>query len=163
MGRIADASALHKVKLAQLAEKYGDDPDKLKMLGGASLIGGDLIKGYNEWANESLRAEALDKRQKEIAERGDISLASISDHSESVQAAQRGAFSKGGVKMSGSALNVISNTISQAAESQAIKQREVSFAESQLEVEKVLSKKKAEFAVFDTIFSVGKSAALASS
>lgn len=160
MGKIAQQSSSANARYKELLSKYGEE-GKLRTGGAVSLIGADLLEGYNTSVNEDLRALAIDKKQKEISERGSISLLNIAREETKVVGVQEAAFAKSGVKLEGSALNVLSDTIREATESKLLRQREVSFAESQLEVEKVLSKKRSEFAAMDTLMAVGMSATTA--
>jgi hypothetical protein len=159
MASISGTRALAQARYNQLAKKYGEDPEKLRLAGTATLIGADIVDGYSTYVNESLRAEAIKRRQDEIGERAEISLLNIAKQEKKVVAAQAGAFQKSGVKLEGSALNVLSQTVNEATEAKLMKQREASFEQSKLEVERVLSERKAENAMLDTLFAIGNSAA----
>ena len=133
-----------------------------KALGMGSLLGADIIDGFNTAADENMRSASIQRRQDEMASRGIAALAEIDSKSDAVAGAQEIAFASSGVKMEGSALNVVSDTYHNALEAKQAKQQEISYRDSQLEVERILSEKRASFAATDTIMAMGSTYASAS-
>jgi len=138
-----------------------DSPEDYRAAAAASLIGADIAEGYNKWANNTLSMQAIDKRQNEIASRSDSILANLASTSEKVQAIQKTAFIKSGVKLEGSAIDVVTETAMQGMEAAKVRQREADFEIGAMEVEKALSKMRAKYAPVETLLNIGKSALLA--
>lgn len=136
---------------------YGEDPQKWSAAGAATLIGADIAEGYSKWAQNSMQAQALEKRQNEIDSRANISIANLLKQGEQVEAAQATSFVKSGVKLEGSALNVMSETLEQASEAARIKRREADFEITQLKVEEAVARTKANHAFFETALNVAGS------
>jgi len=87
----------------------------------AGLAVGDAYKAQ---VNAKTQAANIDMQMGEMDLRSDIAIKDIFKQSERVQASQVGAFSKAGVKLEGSAMDVISDTISDAAEAAMITKRQ---------------------------------------
>ena len=149
---------LADAKYQQLAKMYGDDPQKWRLAGAATLIGADIAEGYSKWAQNTLKANSIQKRQNEIDSRADISIANLLKQGDKVESQQATAFIKSGVKLEGSALNVMSETIEQANEAARLKRRQADFEISQMEVQKAIAKTKAKYAPFETAINIGMSA-----
>ena len=160
MASISNQALLANAKWSMLSKKYGDDPDKWRMAGAATLMGADVVEGYNKWAQASMNIDAINKRQEEIQARADISIANLAQQSESVQAAQAVSYIKSGVKLEGSALDVRTETANNAMEAEKIRQREADFEQGQMEVEKAINATKAKYATFETLLNMGGSAAM---
>jgi hypothetical protein len=152
--RLSLANLRAQSNLAYLQSIYGKDAKKIALAGGASLIGADLIELSQTLSSSELAQKNIYERQKEMSERSDISLASIASQGEKVLGAQVSAFTKGGVKLEGSALDVMQETVSDAFEAMQIRQREADFANTQLEIKKAMQRKAAEFAPIDTLLSI---------
>ena len=129
-----------------LSETYGGSVQAWKNASSASLIGADLTDSYTKWANANLQAESIEARQSEMSARAEMSVANIFGQRDVVQAEQKGAFLKSGVKLEGSALNVLQQTASQALEAAQARQMEADFEIMQLEVQKRMFETKAELA-----------------
>ena len=156
------ASQKRQAKLDFLQSKYGDDPKMWKMASATSLIGAELIEGMAEYNNAQLQRESIGRRQDEIRSRSDISIANILQQGQKIEGIQETAFAKAGVKMEGSALNVLAETAGKAVEAARVRQRETDFELSQQAALKEALKVKQKFAVVDTILGVGGTAAMAS-
>jgi hypothetical protein len=148
-----------KARYDFLREKYGDDPQKWKLAAGASLIGADLAEGYSKWANANLQKESIARRQEETSDRADISITNIAKTGEKTKAAQAGAFLKSGVKLEGSALDVMSETVQQATEAAMVRQREADLEVANMEAMKKVKEVTAKYAPFETILGVASTAA----
>lgn len=129
-----------------LSDTYGGSVQGWKNASTASLIGAELSDSYTKWANANLQSEAIQARQDEMSARADISVANIFAHGDAVQAEQKGAFLKSGVKLEGSAINVLQQTASQAAEAARTRQLEADFEIMQLEVQQKMFETQAELA-----------------
>lgn len=129
-----------------LAETYGGSAQSWKNASSASLIGAELSDSYTKWANSNLQAESIESRQNEISARAEISVANILGQGEIVQGEQKGAFIKSGVKLEGSAINVLQQTASQALEAAKTRQMEADFEIMQMEVQQKMFETRAELA-----------------
>lgn len=158
MANLSAMSLLANAKYNQLAEMYGDDPAKWKLSGAATLIGADIAEGYSQWAQNSLQAASIEKRQNEISRRADVSIANLFNQGEQIASKQASAFIKSGVKLEGSALSVMSETMEQATEAARIRRMEADFEIGQMEVEKALAKTRAKLAPFQTAINIAGSA-----
>ena len=158
MARLNSLTLLANAKYNELSEMYGDDPNKWRTAGAATLIGADIAEGYNEWANASLQANALERRQQEVSRRADVSIANLLQQGEQVAASQATAFVKSGVKLEGSALNVMSETMEQANSAARVRRMEADFEISQMKVQEAMMRTKAKFAPFQTALNIASSA-----
>ncbi len=142
-----------------LSNKYGGTPEQWKGVATASLIGAEISDSYSKWANSSIQASAIEARQNQITARADVSVANIFAKGEAVKSAQAGAFIKSGVKLEGSALNVMHETANKATEAAKIRQLEADFENTQLEVQRRMMQVQAEMAPLE--FMVGAGSAYA--
>ena len=140
-----------------LAKKYGGTPSQWGTVSSATLIGADFVDAMAEKTNAELTASSIDAKQQELSNRADASIASIFAKSEQVQDVQRAAFIKSGVKLEGSALNVLTETASKAMNAVKFKQQEADFANTQLEVEKRMAEKRADLAPLQFVANAGTS------
>lgn len=152
--RLGVSSLLAKAKYDRLVKKYGDNPEMWEKAGAASLIGAELSEGYSKWANLNLKTSAIKARQEEVQNRAEISVANIAKQGEKVSAAQAGAFVKSGVKLEGSALDVMTETVLQATEAAQVRQREADYEIAQQEVARRVLKAQQQFAPIETILGV---------
>jgi len=129
-----------------LADRFGGTPSQWKNVSSASLIGAELADSYTKWANSSLQASSLEARQAQIGARADLSVANIFAKGEAVKSAQATTYIKSGVKLEGSALNVLQETANKAMEAAKVRQLEADFENTQLEVQKRMMETKAEMA-----------------
>jgi hypothetical protein len=143
-----------------LKDKYGGSVQHWKNIHTASLIGAEVSDSYAKWANESLQVNSIEARQSEVASRAELSIANIFAESEKVQAVQKGAFQKAGVKLEGSALNVLRETAMQATEAAQVRQLEADFENTQMEVQRRMLESRIESAPMDFIMNVGYAYAL---
>lgn len=157
MANLSSAALLSQAKYAELAEMYGDNPADWRLAGAATLIGADIADGYAKWATNSLRASQIEKRQSEINSRADITIANLLEQGEQVADKQEAAFIKAGVKIEGSALSVMSETLENANQAAMIRRREADFELGQMEVEKALARTKASMAPFETALNIAGS------
>ena len=138
-----------------LADKYGGTSEQWGTASKASLIGGELMDSYATWANSSLSAASIEGQQNEISARASVSTANILSKGEQVQGLQATAFIKSGVKLEGSALNVLNETASNALDAAKIRQQEADTKNTMLEVEKRMAESKAANAPLDFLLGVG--------
>jgi hypothetical protein len=129
-----------------LSETYGGSTQSWKNASTASLIGAELSDSYTNWANANLQADSIESRQNEISARADMSVANIFARGEAVQGEQAAAFSKAGVKLEGSAINVLQDTADKAMEAARVRQMESDFENIQLEVRRQMFETQAELA-----------------
>lgn len=73
------------------------------------------------------QSAAIENQMNEIENRTKIQIQQIHQQSDKVVASQQEAFISGGVRLSGSAMSVISDTLNNAAQSAYIRQRETSY------------------------------------
>jgi len=142
-----------------LADKYGGTSEQWKSMGTASLLGADVMDGFDQWANASLSADAIESQQKELTTRANVSIANILSKGEKVQGVQTAAFMKSGVKLEGSALNVLYDTANQALDAAKIRQQEATAKNTNLEIQKRMAETQAEYAPLETILSMGSTLA----
>ncbi len=140
-----------------LKEKYGGSSASWKSTTRATLIGADFADSYANWATSNLQAEAIESRQNEISARADMSVASILAKGEAVQGVQQAAFSRAGVKLEGSAINVLQQTSMEATEAATLRQRQADFQNAQMAVQKRMMEVESEFAPLEFLASAGRS------
>ena len=143
-------------------ERYGGSSEQYKAIGTASLLAADLSEGYAKHATMSLHLNAMNSRIAETNSRADAMLASISRGAEKVAGEQKAHFLKAGVKLEGSAMNVIADTMVQAGEMERQKQHEISYAKTQMNIQKAMLETKMAGAPIETLLSMGGSYATAS-
>ena len=142
-----------------LSDRYGGTSKQWQTASTISLLGADAMDSFDSWANASMAADAIEGQQKELKIRAGASLSSISSQADKVQAAQASAFIKGGVKLEGSALNVLNETANQALKASQVEQREADMRNTQLEVEKRMRQVQADAAPMN--FLLGAASTLA--
>ncbi len=86
-----------------------------------------LNSAFQEQAYAQLQSDMMQRQMDEIESRTQIEIYNINKSSEKVVANQQAAFIMGGVELSGSAMNVISDTMNDAAEAAYIRQRETDY------------------------------------
>ena len=155
MADLRTEALLANVNRSFLEGMYGEDSSRWRAAGAATLIGAEIAEGYNTWANATLAAQELEKKQAEIDARTKVSVSLLAQESKKVQAVQETAFAKAGVKLEGSAIDVIAETAMHAMEAAKIRQREADFERGNLEVEKALQKMRAKYAPLNTILDIG--------
>ena len=154
-GRFSDGSVVPDLPTGSEAMS---DATKMR-IAGASLIGAAKIsQGLAQRSNLFLQSASLARRQEEVADRADMAIANILEMGGKVRGRQETAFAKAGVKMEGSALNVLAETADKAVEAARVKQRERDFEISQMERMQAVNKVNAKFAMFNTILGAAGSA-----
>lgn len=89
--------------------------------------GQGISEAYKQKVFASLQADAVKNQIKEIDKRASIEIGQVFEQGERVVAEQTAAFIKGGVDLSGSAMDVISDTMSDAAEAAYVRRREADY------------------------------------
>jgi len=143
-----------------LASRHGGTAEQWKTMSTASMLGANISDSYAQWANANLTASSIQSRQAEISSRAAISTANIMQQGAKVQGAQQTAFVKAGVKLEGSAINVLTETANQAMEASKIKQLEADFEAGQLEVQRRMAETQAELAPLEFLVNAGSSYAM---
>jgi hypothetical protein len=134
------------------------DATKMKIAGAAMIGAAKLSQGLAQRSNLFLQNASIARRQEEVGSRADIAIANILQMGEKVQARQETTFAKAGVKMEGSALNVLAETAGKAVEAARVKQRERDFEISQMERMRAVNEVSSKFAMFNTILGAASSA-----
>ena len=146
------------MKWDELVDMYGEEGAKnMRIAGTASLIGADLAEGHASMVNAEMDIDAAESKQAEIAARASQSISNILVKKDKVQSAQTLAFVKSGVKLEGSAIDVLQETAHEAFESARVRQKEADFAIGQEEVSKSVAKAKARMAPWETALNIGGS------
>lgn len=98
---------------------------------------GLAMKGaFDAQATARAQAASMERQMQEIEARTRMQIQSIHQQSEKVVATQQAAFISGGVKLTGSAMSVISDTLNDAAQATYIRQRETDYDLIGLSMEK---------------------------
>lgn len=98
---------------------------------------GLAMKGaFDSQAMARAQSANMERQMSEIEARSKMQLQNIYQQSDKVVATQQAAFITGGVKLSGSAMSVISDTLNDAAQAAYIRQRETDYDLMSLSIEK---------------------------
>lgn len=89
--------------------------------------GQQIGEAYKQHIFASLQSDALQAQMREIDERATLDIEQTFREGERVVSEQTSAFVKGGVDISGSAMEVLSDTLSDAAEAAFVRRRESDF------------------------------------
>jgi hypothetical protein len=146
---------------AYYKKRYGGSYDQWKRAGTASLMAAEVSEGYAKYSTLQLQVNAINSQKREIADRGNQLLATISKQAKSVAGQQEAAFVKAGVKLEGSALNVMANTMIQANELERQKKYELDYQRGQMEIQEAMLKTKMSQVPMETLLSMGSSVAMA--
>lgn len=152
---LATQALLANINRNLLEGMYGKDSGLWRGAGAATLIGAEIAEGYNKWANASLKSESIEARQQEISSRADATISLLAQESKAVQAVQETAFAKAGVKLEGSAIDVVAETAVKAMEAAKARRREADFQVASMEVEKALQDVTAKYAPINTLLNIG--------
>ena len=90
----------------------------------AGMAVGDAYKAK---LNAEMQSAAIGMQMEEISDRAEISSRNIIKQGERVQAEQQGAYIKAGVALEGSAMEVVSDTVAEAAESAMLTRRQADY------------------------------------
>lgn len=82
---------------------------------------------YKAKVNAQMQSSAIEMQMQEIDARSNIAVHEINKQGERVKAAQEGAYIKAGVEMEGSAMEVVSDTLADAAEAAMISKRQADY------------------------------------
>ena len=82
---------------------------------------------YKNKVNAQMQSAAIQSQMEEIDLRADMAVKDIENQGKKVVAAQEGAFIKAGVKLEGSAMEVVSDTLADAAEAAMIARRQADY------------------------------------
>lgn len=143
-------------------EQYGGDPDAWKALGTTSLLSAGISEGYTKHANYEIQLNSLRAQSEEVEYRGNKLLAMIGQQAGQVQGEQKAAFIKAGVKLEGSALNVLTDTVLKANEMEAQKKRELDYQKAQSNIQQTMIQSKMDNVAFETVLGMAGSYATAS-
>jgi hypothetical protein len=144
-----------KNNLDYLRGKYGDDPELWQVAGASSLIGGELVDIQNNASKANLQSSVLQRQQREVKERGGVSIANIAQQEKLVTGAQKAHFAKAGVKLEGSALDVIQETVHSATEATILKQRELDYEITNRDIERRLAAQRSKAATVNSLLNIG--------
>jgi len=142
-------------------ESSGASANQLRGAAAATLIGAEISKGYSQWANSQLNIMANNRQAGEIDQRASLITGEIFARGEQVQAKQAGAFVKSGVKLEGSALNVLDETSDKALDAAINVRREADFALGNIAMQTAVAEVDADFAAFNTVLGSAQGAAVA--
>lgn len=136
-------------------KRYGGSADKYRAMGTVSLLAADLSESIADYANTQIQLNQAQAQRKELTSRMDASLALIDKQAGKVQAAQEGSFVKAGVKLEGSALNVITQTAIDATNMKAQQKREQEYQLGQMKIQETMMKAKLDRAPMETLLGLG--------
>ena len=146
-------------KYEKLVEKYGGSINSWKAAGVASLVGADIMDGVSAHSQLGIKSTMLGQVQDEVADRAAISIANISSQERKVVGMQKGHFVKSGVKLEGSAMDVIQETINNATKSMTIAQEEADFKQTQLNIQKKVAQFQQSTIATSTLLSIAGTSA----
>jgi len=152
---------LLRAQQKEYVKRYGGDPEKWRTMGTASLLAADFAEGYTDYTNSQIALNTHKMQTKELQSRGDALLSLIGKQAGQVKAAQEGAFVKSGVKLEGSAINVLTDTMIQASQAEAQKKRELDWEMGQRKIEETMMQAKVDRAPLETLLGMGSSYAYA--
>lgn len=153
-------SAILKEEAAKrLREKWGS-PESLRATAAVSILGGELVGAYEQITQQQINDELQSARQNELLDRASKSVANIMQQGQKIGALQKTAFIKSGVKLEGSALDVVAETAQRALEASKIRQRETDYDIGQIEIAKAIQASKAKSALFGSILNTATSSFL---
>lgn len=98
--------------------------------------GQGIGQAYKTKLFSALQAEAVKNQAREIDKRASVEIGQIFSAGERVASEQTAAFIKGGVKIEGTAMDVLSDTMSDAAEAAYIRRREADYEIIGLEMQR---------------------------
>ena len=98
--------------------------------------GQGISEAYKQKLFAKLQADAIKNQINEIDKRASIEIGQIFEQGGRVAAEQKAAYIKGGVELEGSAMDVISDTLSDAAEAAYIRRREADYEIVGLEMQR---------------------------
>jgi methyltransferase-like protein len=151
---------LLRARDAEFKNRYGGSPEKWKAMSTTSLLAADLADAVTENANRSMQLTQLQTQRQELESRGNTILGQIARQGQKVAAEQTGAFTKAGVKLEGSAMNVVRQTMEEADTMAAQKQREMNYRSSQMKIQEQMIKAKMAQAPMETLLGMGQTYAL---
>lgn len=102
---------------------------------GLQLASG-VNQAFQEQAYAQLQSGMMQRQMEELEYRNKVNLRQIAEKAEKVTAAQTGAYVMAGVEISGSAMDVISDTMNDAAQAQYMRMREHEYTMSNLAMDK---------------------------
>lgn len=150
-----------KAQEAQYEKKYGHSPDKYRALGTSSLLAADLAESYAKNATTEMQLSQAKAQREEFDQRGNKLLSLMDSQKTQVIDAQKSAYLKGGVKLEGSALNVLTDTIIQSDEAQLQKKRELDYQKSQMKIQENMAQSKLDNSNMETLINLGATYAYA--
>lgn len=117
----------------------------LALMGASRLmqVGSGIAKAYQQKIFAQLQADAIGNAISEIENRASIDSRNRFERGDVVAAEQMSAYTSGGVELEGSAMDVISDTLSDAAESAFIRQKEATYEMVRLSGDKALLEEQA--------------------
>jgi hypothetical protein len=142
-------------------KRYGGSADKYRAMGTVSLLASDLAEAASSYANTQMQLTQARTQRQELSSRIDASLALIDKQAKKVQSEQTAAFTKAGVKIEGSALNVLTQTAIEANNMQAQQKREADFQMSQMKIQETMMEQKLQRAPMETLLGMGSTYAYA--
>lgn len=160
--RSSNLLLLLKAQEKEYQKRYGGSPESWRTLGTASLLAADFTESYADQATMEMQLSQAEIQRKEFSARGDKLLSLMSKQGAKVVDEQQAAFTKAGVKFSGSALNVMTESIIKADDATLQKKRELDYQKSQMQVQQTMAQAKLDRAPLETLISMGSTYAYAS-
>lgn len=117
---------------------------------GVSILGGAL-EGFAAKEQLELKAESAQKAKESLDERGGLLLAALHQKGRRAVAAQELAYSASGVELSGSALDVITDTRQQALSEQVAASMDLQAKKTQLAIEAAVAESNSKLAILQGI------------
>lgn len=142
-------------------KRYGGSAEKYRAMGTVSLLAADLSDAVSDYANTQIQLNQARAQRKEMSSRIDASLALIDKQAGKVQSEQTAAFTKAGVKLEGSALNVITQTAIEANNLKAQQKRESEYQLGQMKIQEKMMEAKLDRAPMETLLGLGSTYAYA--
>ena len=154
--KLSIAKRQNAIDLADAKSIFGDmDSTTIRSIGTAANVGASAIDAYSTITEERMRSDALGRQKAEVESRADTTAYALGKKRDNVLSEQEAAFANSGVAMEGSAMNVLNDTLHKAMEEQMLARSDADYKVMQLEVERVLSMKRAEYAAVDALFNIG--------
>jgi hypothetical protein len=113
---------------------------------GISILGGAL-EGFAAKEQLEMKADSAQRALNTLDDRGDMLLAALSNKEKKIVAKQQATFLASGVEVSGSALDVIIDTMSQAHQERIAASMDLQAQKTQLAIEAAVAESNSKFAV----------------
>lgn len=135
---LLEKAPIELYKAKKVLDAYGKNATAYGVASGATLLAADITSAVDKHAQLQAEEQAIVAKQAEIDIRAEQALASIAKKTEKVKGAQAAAFAKAGVKLQGSALDVLAETEIQALNEKRIIRQEADYNLKRLSVAKAI-------------------------